>query len=369
MPQIFELFGYRLTDATPEAEACRKAAECPFMGASCDGGGNRYLSHVALADKPELRRYFIGKKIVASGVCAIQPKADDPPWIVCPRRLLVLAAHGAGSPRHQNAAKRLLLKRSSYRAGTKLGVWPEVKLKFESDDGGGRRTFDYTFDYIVMPLGRRSQREIESDSGKAWGVVRDAAESAGYVMARRGEEYFVEDFPYGEPMLVEIMTCSTSGGNKAKRTTIPMAFEDAILKKEHEAPGINYRQVWARMVSQLVVKSEIAMRWGGKAFWILQDVLVDYISRSTALDLRKFLAERASEVNVLALSYGVGIEAKRGIVEIGEGQLFAGPIEPEGTPDEPSFQDIIRLGVCPPKAALVKLLTRRRPAACFVVGE
>jgi len=43
-----------------------------------------------------------------------------------------------------------------------------------------------------------------------------------------------------------------------------MAFEDAVLGKPHQGPGINYRQVWARMVSQLVVKSEVGLAWGGK---------------------------------------------------------------------------------------------------------
>ena len=369
MPKIYELFGYRVTDRSSEAEACRKAALCPFSGLDCDGGGNRYLSNVTLAGKPELQRYFPSKKVVPSGVCSIQPRSDEAPWIVCPRRLMVLASHGGKAPRHQDATKSFLLKHSKYRPGTRLGVWPEVKLKFEMSEDGTRRTFDYAFDYIVMPLGRRSQRDVESDTGQKWGLVRDAAESAGYSMARREGEYSVEDFPCGEPTLVEIMTCSTSGGNKTKRNTIPMSFEDAILGKEHEAPGINYRQVWARMVSQLVVKSEIAIRWGGTAFWILQDVLVDYISRSTALDLRQFLAERTSEVNVMALSYGVAMEKKHGVVELAQGELFAGPIRPDGTPNKPSFQDIIRLGVCPPKSSLVKLLAKRRPAGVLVIGS
>jgi hypothetical protein len=51
---------------------------------------------------------------------------------------------------------------------------------------------------------------------------------AGYALAKRGIQEYVEDFPKGPPTVVEIMTCSTSGGNKDKRTTIPMAFEDAI---------------------------------------------------------------------------------------------------------------------------------------------
>ncbi|MGI9057395.1 MAG: hypothetical protein ACR2H5_02350, partial [Ktedonobacteraceae bacterium] len=49
--------------------------------------------------------------------------------------------------------------------------------------------------------------------------------------------------------IIEIMTSSTSGGNKDKGTTISGAFQDAILGRSHRGPDINYRQVWARMVS------------------------------------------------------------------------------------------------------------------------
>jgi hypothetical protein len=33
------------------------------------------------------------------------------------------------------------------------------------------------------------------------------------------------------------------------------------------------------MVSQLVVKSEVALGWNGKAIWVVQDTLADYISK------------------------------------------------------------------------------------------
>ena len=157
------------------------------------------------------------------------------------------------------------------------------------------------------------RKEIEVETGESWGEVRPVIEAAGYSLSQREGGDCVEDFPHGAPLLVEIMTCSTSGGNKDKRTTIPMAFEDAALGKSHDAPGINYRQVWARMVSQLVGKSEVAMAWGGNAFWILQYVLLDYISRSTSLDLHQFLTERASEVNILSFSYGSDLAGGRGI--------------------------------------------------------
>lgn len=160
------------------------------------------------------------------------------------------------------------------------------------------------------------------------------------------------------------MTSSTSGGNKNVRTTIPMAFEDAILGKSHNASGINYRQVWARMVSQLIVKSEIALSWDGKTIWVVQDLLVDYICASTALNVRQFLSENTSEVNMLSFSYGTAFEITRGVVELSNPQLFADIMTSapaKSSQPMPSFQDIIRAPICPPLARLIVALARRKP--------
>jgi hypothetical protein len=158
------------------------------------------------------------------------------------------------------------------------------------------------------------------------------------------------------------MTCSTSGGNKAKRTTISNAFEDAMSGRDHTAPGINYRQVWARMVSQLIVKTEVALHWGGPALWIVQDVLVDYICSSTALDIRKFLAERIGEVNMLSLSYGDRQNADKGVIELSVGGLYAGPISSApATAAAPSFQDMVRTPLKPGLWRLTRLLIGKQP--------
>ena len=91
---------------------------------------------------------------------------------------------------------------------------------------------------------------------------------SGHTFAQRNGEIYIEDFPVGNPVIVEVMTSSTSGGNKKKRSCIPQAFEDCMLGKSHLAPSINYRQVWARMASQLIVKSQAAMAWNGKTIWV-----------------------------------------------------------------------------------------------------
>lgn len=222
------------------------------MGRECDGGGNRYLSEIDLGDlkySDELKEYFKGRETVPSGVCSIQPRRNQRPWIVCPRRLLVLGREGMGKRAHQSFAESMLMEHSGFEPGTNLGVWSEVKIKYEEVADETRKSFDYTFDYVIMPL-----RSVElREAGEIIGIrkedrLRAALLEAGFSLAKRGDCEFVDDFPRGNPLIVEIMTSSTSGGNKRKRTTVPAAFEDAILKDEdgHEAPSINYRQVWAR---------------------------------------------------------------------------------------------------------------------------
>ncbi len=369
MPKIFELFGHRVDDTSPEAEADRKNCSCPFMGRDCDGGGNRYSSQIDLEDlrySQELKHYFEGRETVPAGVCSIQPRESERPWIVCPRRLLVLGKEGMGHRKHQDFTDTFLLRHAGFTSGTKLGIWSEVKLRYATGTGRNRKSFDYTFDYILMPIQNiKLETALEStDIGEK--KLRDSGLS---VVERASVEY-VEDFPQGDPLVVEVMTSSTSGGNKNKRTTVAQAFEDAILKgiDAHVAPGINYRQVWARMVSQLIVKSEASVSWGGKTIWVLQDVLADYISSSTALDLQGFVSEETSEVNILSFSYGDAYrESSDGVAELSHGELFAGPVRPPGATSEQGFQDMIRAPIVPPKSNLVRALASKRMVSSILV--
>ena len=296
------------------------------MGRDCDGGGNRYLSQIQLTANHSLKSSYPNREALAAGVCSIQVARSAAPWIVCPRRLLVLGRERAGERVHQKSSEAKTLTTLGYPSGTKLGVWPEVKMKYVTDVDGVEVSIDYSFDYILMPLAQVSQLEVEAITGLSWIQARRNFESGGYTIAKRGEEYFIEDCPIGAPSVIEIMTSSTSGGNKNRRSTIPMAFEDAMLGKPHLAPGINYRQVWARMASQLIAKSEIALSWNGKTIWVVQDVLVDYISKTTALNVRQFLATHTNEVNLLSFSYGEKYKQESGVIELPNADLFAGPI-------------------------------------------
>jgi hypothetical protein len=327
------------------------------MNEQCDGGGNRYSSQVYLTAVHPLSVVFQGMNDVPSGVCSIQTKAGETPWIVCPRRLLALGRENSGPRRWQAYAERKTLSYLKYDSGIRLGIWPEVKLKYKDNN----RSFDYTFDYLVAPIGPVALAILSETLRIREVTLRNNLQNAGYSFAQRGIETFVEDFPHGAPSLIEIMTSSTSGGNKKERTTIAMAFEDAILLKEHFAPGINYRQVWARMVSQLIVKSEVALAWGGKTIWVVQDRLVEYICKSTALDIKSFLSEHPHEVNMLSFSYGDINQTKSGVIDLAESTLYAGPISANGRGQTPSFQDMIRTPLRPSRERLFSLLTKQTP--------
>jgi len=357
MSKIFELFGYPLSDTSQEADSCRREARCPFMGSDCDGGGNRHLSNIKLENKEEMQSYFEGRKFVPSGVCSLISEKGKP-WIVCPRRLFFLGKPGVRERQHQDIVQNFIMHYSGFPSGTQVGIWPELKLKYSESIDGITKSFDYTFDYIVMPVGYVSAEDVEAATKEKWIKLRRNLELSGYLVKDDG----VEDFPIGAPLIIEIMTSSTSGGNKDKRTTIPMAFEDAILRGIHQAPSINYRQVWARMVSQLIVKSEVGLGWGGKTLWILQDTLVDYISTSTALNIHHFLTNYTDEVNIVSFSYGSNITFKLGVIELSDGKLFAGRIAPPEINPEPSFQDMIRSPSRPSIHKLYRLLAKRRPS-------
>ena len=336
------------------------------MGAECDGGGNRYLSAINLANAEGLRGFFPGKKIVQAGVCSLRLRAGEQPWIVCPRRLLSLrVGNGEG---HQNEVKSHLMHYAGLDERQKHRAWSEVKMKVQTKTKEAEaKSFDYTFDYVVAGSRKITVKSAAALLGVKEKRAQSLAEENKFTLARRESEVWIDDAP-GEPIvIVEIMTSSTSGGDKKKRTQIGMAFEDAVKGGgRHEGPGINYRQVWARMVSQLIVKSQVSLAWGGKTFWVLQDVLTDYILSSTALNLKRYVSEHANEVNLLALGYGdvEGAKDKSAIIEIKEAQFFSGPIveKGEGGKELEGFIDIVKIGAPPPQEHLWRALLSKKPA-------
>ncbi len=363
MPQIFELLGYPVSDNTEKVVQSRKKAFCPFMNAMCDGGGNRFMSELSLKDHPELQQFFNSMETVPSGICSIQLSDNTPPWIICPRRLLYMGSK-SNEKTFKSATAQRLLSKCDFPASSRIGIWAETKVKYvKAQSTEDNALFDYTFDYVLSKLGRVSLESASMQTGMAENMLKRKLTAAGYTLALVNGNIMIEDFPIGSPYIVEVMTSSTSGGNKRIRSCIPQSFEDCILGKPHNAPGINYRQVWARMASQMIVKSQAANAWGGYTIWILQDVLADYISTSTALDLKHFITEQLSEVNILSFSYSEKFKStpKGNTIELTDSTLFAGPIRPykENQKISPSFQDIVLASVCPPKSVLLATLAKK----------
>ena len=362
MSKIYELFGYPVDDDSREVAESRSKAHCPFMSGQCDGGGNRFMSEIDLSNHPELKSCFPKLQRVPSGVCSIQLSDQTSPWIICPRRLLYIGKE-ANDDVLRGRTQEILLEKSGFPKGIEVGIWSEVKVKYkDGDNEEDKSAFDYTFDYVLMPLGRVTQCQAVTASGMEWTTLHKNLLACGHTFAKREGETYVEDFPVGDPVIVEVMTSSTSGGNKRKRSCIPQAFEDCMLGRPHLAPGINYRQVWARMASQLIVKSQTAMAWHGKTIWVLQDLLADYITASTALDLGRFVSEHTSEVNILAFSYGDNFRRSRDnqTVALEKSALYAGPIRAsDGDDPQPCFQDIVLASVCPPRHVLVAALSKK----------
>lgn len=370
--QVFELFGYPVDSWSEEAAANLRRCNCPFMDAECDGGGNRYASGIDLKKNRSLRRYFPKKSVVQSGVCSLQLKPGEQPWIVCPRRLLNYRENEANVPK--NRLKKRLCQLAELTKGLRYAVWPEVKMECPLQANGRTAFFDYTFDYVIAATKRVSLKQAAKALDVEEEGVRELLEESGFTTAFRVGEWFCDDFPSAPFVIVEVMTSSTTGGNKKCRTQVAQLFEDTVRRlsgEEVEAagPGINYRQVWARMVSQLLVKSQIALRWGGLTFWVLQDLLADYITKTTALDLNEFLSEHCNEVNVISGGYGRNIDpkARKGaLADIDDIKLYSGTVSGTSS-SERSFSDIIKLGAAPDVSELWKHLVRKRPCTFFEI--
>jgi len=247
-----------------DAEDNLRRAWCPFMNAECDGGGNRYQSAIDIKNNPSLRKRIPNKDTVQCGVRSLQTHEGEQPWIVCPRRLFALKRESVSF--HQNYVREQLSTLANLNDGGTYYVWSEVKIKTEATtEGDEAKLLDYTFDYVLSCVESRRVSDISILLELPENIIINTAQNNGYTLASRNSENWIENFPTYPFIIIEVMTSSTSGGNKRNRTQISMACEDAILHQErHNAPGINYRQVWARMVSQLIVKSQVAIAWGGK---------------------------------------------------------------------------------------------------------
>lgn len=372
MSKIFELYGYPVDTWDNNAWENLKSAHCPFMNAECDGGGNRFSSGISLSHGHGLRSFFNQElNRIQAGVCSLQLREGAPPWIVCPRRLLNFRFNGGDL---QTVLRERLYTHAGLKKRTKYNVWSEVKMKCEVTEGNKTDLFDYTFDYVIASTCRKSLNYVANLINKSSTQAKRLLENLDATLIYNNGQYWFDDFPDGPPVIIEVMTSSTSGGNERNRTQVGQVFEDTIYELAGreitpDGPGINYRQVWARMVSQLLVKSQIGVAWGGMTFWIIQDLLADYISKTTALDLNHFLSQEPSEVNLISGGYNRAINPRsRGgqLIDIPDIKMFAGPVSMKRN-DEEDFSDIVKLGCTPPIDELWRHLVEKKPCDSFTL--
>lgn len=368
MPTIFELFGFPLDDRSEPIEETRKARQCPFMNAICDGGGNRYQTEITLTPTEPLATYFNpGITSVVPGVCSILAGSDI--WVVCPRRLLAARYSGSGFPPVNHALQdyeRALLISVGLPRGVDLGFWSEVTINQTIADAD----INYHFDYIAAPLLRISLRSYLQQIG--FSAKQISHDLDGLVAAARRSGYFqkgqrnVADVPtllpdISHPYILEVMTASTSGSDTEKATDMRNAFRRAILNNDHVSPSINKRQVWGRMVTQLFAKTALAREWRGRTIWIIQDELLRNIELTTRLRANAVTDNPQQNISLAIMHYEVQPNGRRKmsfktIIDGDAGIDFGG---------NDTFTDILLPKVAPPKIELLRAMLRRKIGGIF----
>ena len=364
MSQIYDLFGYPANVKTQTVEASRKMRRCPFADSVCDGGGNRSQTKITLKDGEPLRAYFDASiNEVIPGICSVT--ATGATWVVCPRRLLAFRYDGNSLPIVNQSLQdyeRDLLTGIGLPQGIELGVWSEVYLKLKDDESDT----NYHFDYIVAPLVTQSRSDFAqahfTDDERLSELIT-AARTGGYFGKREKspEEIKLLLPDLSAPVILEVMTASTSGSDTKNNTDIRSAFRNALLTDKHDAPGINKRQVWGRMVTQLFAKTALAQAWGGQSVWIVQDELLQNIELTTRLDTATVHDDEQNAIRLAVMHYATpstnGEEramAFRNVIRGDAGLDFAGAN---------AFTDILLPGRVPDKTELLKAVLRRRLAA------
>jgi len=363
MPVIFELFGFPVSDRSKLADTTRRAAFCPFMETRCDGGGNRNQTKIHLNEREPLLFEFFDKEVhaVIPGICSITAGEDI--WIVCPRRLFAARNTSSSIPLVNYAFQpheRAVLLQTDLPRGHDIGIWSEVYVKQQVEDA----EINYHFDYVVVPLIQSTLRSFLQSFGLTGTSLTE--EIAKFSQQMRQKGYYpkgartVEDLPVRLPMMekpyiFEVMTASTSGSDTENETDIRSAFRNAILNNAHESPGINKRQVWGRMVTQLFAKTALAHAWGGQTLWIIQDELLKNIELTTLLRTSKIISKDGGNIDLIIMHYE---DQPDGLKPITLKNTLTGDSGLEFTGNE-TFTDILLPKRTPPKIELARSLLRR----------
>lgn len=357
MPQIYELFGKPVVIH----DDARRAAQCPFTTLICDGGGNRHQTKITLSRDPELARYFDNHlEKVIPGVCSIGYESEV--WVVCPRRLFGFKTEESGLPLINHALQaheRDVLFAAGIPRGVDVGLWSEVYLRYEDNDS----EINYHFDFIAAPLLRditlESLCEPYSMSQDAKRTLFSAAKQGGVVAGRYQPTCTLHAAPdLSQLCILEVMTASTSGSNTTAGTNIAAAFKAALLGQDHQSPGINQRQVWGRMATQLFAKTALAEAWQGKTVWVVQDMLLDNIKRTTQLDPENVSKASTGNITFVTLAYRNDSD----IPTLGVKAVYQGSAGIDFTGSD-TYADILLPKSLPSKQTLLTAMLRRKPAA------
>jgi hypothetical protein len=257
----------------------------------------------------------------------------------------------------QEYEKEILIAANLPR-NTNIGIWSEVYLQYGDNETNSQ--VDYHFDFIVAPI---IKNVTLPDIVSTFNVDKEdeiiqCARKGNFVQGRYEQNLTFEIIPdLSHPIIFEVMTASTSGSNTESGTNIASAFTNAILGQVHKTPGINKRQVWGRMTTQLFSKSALAEMWGGKTYWIVQDQLLKNIERTTKLSLKNISSSNRSNINFISIAYSptnlTNININN-IYTIDAGLDFLG---------NGSATDILLPKRTPDKKELLKSMLRRKLAA------
>lgn len=361
MPKFYEVYGNDVYDNAPSVAAERRLAYCPFSETTCDGGGNRHQTKIRLENSRLKDKFDKSLSSVIPGICSIEYGGDV--WIVCPRRLLGFKSQ-PGQITVNNSLKsheKEALIAAGLPRNIELGVWAEVYLQY----GDEQTSINYHFDFVISPIVRNITFSnmlllhdvvLESDIEE----LKKAAKTGKYLTGRFDSEKTLDYLPsLVSPFIIEVMTASTSGSDTESGTDIAASFTDAILGNAHNCPGINKRQVWGRMATQLFAKSALAEAWGGKTIWLVQDQLLKNIELTTKLKVSSTLDATNGTVNFLSMKYREGLKGVNSVSLSNYSEKSAG-ISFDGNSD---CTDILLPKVYPDKKELLKSVLRREISA------
>jgi hypothetical protein len=366
MPKFFEIFGLRASDLNEVGLLEIKTSICPFTGCLCDGGGNRHQTKITFSPEHGLRSIFHDTLTsIVPAVCSIDYGKNQ--WVVCPRRLMGFKNEYFAIPPTNHFLQdheKDALTQAGLKSGIEYGIWSEVYLQYAIDD----TEIDYHFDFIIAPIRRDIPISLLGEEYQTSPLeLLDLAKCAktGKILEGNAKTGILKAVPdLAEPLIIEVMTASTSGSNTAAGTNISAAFMNLILGRDYQGPGINKRQVWGRMATQLFAKSALAEFWGGKTYWLVQDQLLHNIELTTKLKITEGKDLTSGTINFISMKYCDQEKLQRPLIKLDKVARVKSGISFQG---DGSCSDILLPKAFPPKLWLLKGMLRRNLAAVISI--